>query len=508
MSESLFFPLISLGILVPLVLSLVVWKQPDHEQARRWTAGALGVSFLAFLLASLAVARVPEARLTDPLWHWFIVDALNAIPLSLFTALALGVAVFAPKRKLTAPWLAGLLWLSATTSAAYAANNLVIFVLGWAGSLAPFLVTQAFVRPAFSAGPKAATDAILVTGKRALPRLAQFVLVTSLVSLCIGVALLVYAAPQASWHEALSLSLVRSGDTQLLFVAFAFLMVAVVLRKGMFPAHSWVVTAFEQGSLLPMTLLVNGHLGAFLVARIVLPLLPDVAHNAWPLFSNLGLLTAAYAALLALVTNKARRLFALVAISQSAFLLTGLESNTPIGIAGSLVLWQVVAVSTTMLAAVYVGLEARLGATLENNGFLGLAVGAPRLAVFFAVGGLALVGLPLTLGFPAEDLLLQGTLAANPYLGVVLPVVTALNAFSVVRLFARLFLGRPIAAAHDLTDALPRERWVLAAALLFLVLGGLFPAPLIRLPALAAEHIVKRVSGAAHSTSLIPPAHN
>ncbi len=494
MLNHLLFPFLSLGILVPLVSSLLVWRMTNVDQARRWTAGALSLSFAAFLVASLTVMQAPDARLSEMFWQWFVVDALNAIPLSLFAALVLGVVVLAPNRKLTPQWLAGLLWLCATTTMAYAANNLIVFVLGWAGSLAPFLLTRAFTRLTFSADAN--------EGKRTLPLFAQIVLSTSLLSLCIGVALLIYASPQASWQAALSLTLARTGESQLLFAAFVFLMIAVVLRKGIFPAHSWVVASFEQGSLLPITLLVNGHLGAFLVARIVLPLLPDVAHNAWPLFSNLGLLTAAYAALLALVATNPRRLFALVAISQSAFLLTGLESNTPVGIAGSLVLWQVVAVSTTMLAAVYAGLEARLETALQNNGFLGLAIGAPRLAVFFAVGGLALVGLPLSLGFPAEDLLLQGTLATNPYLGIVLPVVTAMNAFSVVRLFARLFLGRPIAAAHDLADALPRERWILTAALLFLLLGGLFPAPLIRLPALAAERIVATFSGTSHTAQL------
>lgn len=502
MPNHLFFPLVSLSVFAPLALCFVIWRMTDIEQARRWTAGALALSFAALLTASVAVARAPDARFTEMFWQWFVVDALNAIPLSLFTAMALGVAALAPKRKLSPHWLAGLLWLSATTTAAYAANNLVIFVLGWAGSLAPFLLTRAFVRPTFGSDESGAARGNSTAGKRALPLVAQIILAASLVSLCIGAALLAYAAPEASRHDALSLTLARKGDSQLLFTAFAFLMGAVILRKGIFPAHFWVVTSFEQGSLLPMTLLVNGHLGAFLVARIVLPLLPDVAHSAWPLFSNLGLFTAGYAALLALVARTPRRLFALVAISQSAFLLTGLESNTSVGITGALVLWQVVAVSVTMLAAVYAGLEARLGATLENTGFLGLAVGAPRLAVFFAAGGLALVGLPLTLGFPAEDLLLQGTLAANPYLGVVLPVVTALNAFSVVRLFARLFLGRPTAAAHDMADALPRERWVLTAALLFLLLGGLFPAPLIKLPALAAERIVRPVSGPSPTTPL------
>jgi NADH-quinone oxidoreductase subunit M len=133
---------------------------------------------------------------------------------------------------------------------------------------------------------------------------------------------------------------------------------------------------------------------------------------------------------------------------------------------------------------------------------MGLALNAPRLAVFFAVGCLALVGLPLTLGFPAEDLLLQGTLATNPYLGVVLPIVTAINAFSVVRLFARIFLGKPVAAAQTLADALPRERWVLTAAFLFLLLGGLFPSALIRLPAIAAERLAGKAAHVVQSFHL------
>jgi NADH-quinone oxidoreductase subunit M len=506
MSNHLLFLLLNLGILTPLFFSFVVWRMTTVDKARRCAVWVLALSLLALLSNSFTVGSPAESKLIEPFGQWFLVDALNAIPLSLFAALCLGIALLAPKHNLTPQWLAGILWLSAATCATYAANNLVIFVLGWAGSLAPFLITRAFALPNAGANPNTATannDTAAAGRDKTIPGFSKVMLALSLVSLSIGAILLIYAAPDASWQEALGFTLARRGDTSLLFAAFAFLMGAVILRKGLFPAHSWVVTAFERGPLLPLTLLVNGHLGAFLVARIVLPLVPDEAHAAWPVFSTLALLTAVYVALVALVERKARRLFALVAISQSAFLLAGLESYTAVGIAGALVLWQVVAVSTTMLAAVYAGLEARLGTLLEKGGFLGLALGAPRLAVFFAVGGLALVGLPLTLGFPAEDLLLQGTLATNPYLGVVLPVVTALNAFSVVRLFARLFLGQPAAAASHVADALLRERWVLTAALLFLIIGGLFPAQPMRLPAIAAERLVKAVSSS-HQTARLP----
>ncbi|MFM8395051.1 MAG: hypothetical protein ACKOB4_14115 [Acidobacteriota bacterium] len=106
---------------------------------------------------------------------------------------------------------------------------------------------------------------------------------------------------------------------------------------------------------------------------------------------------------------------------------------------------------------------------------------------------MALVGLPLTLGFPAEDLLLHGTLETHPLLGIILPIVTALNAFNVMRLFTSLFLGQPGRAALAITDALPRERWVLTLAILFLVLGGLYPAIFVHLPERAATNLIHAV---------------
>lgn len=484
MSANLLFPWISLSVSAPLLGAALAFVTQEADRARRWAVGALTISLLALLAALAETARVPGAQLTEPFWpagfaaSWLVMDALNAVALPLFAALALGVTVLAPRRKVTPHWLAGVLLLTSATLAAYAANNLILLALAWAGSSAPFLVGRFFQ----------------VRGESELPGLAKGTLTASLVCLAIGILLLLAGSADSPLVVRLNLASPHAGQAGVLRAAFVFLFLAVVLRKGLFPAHSWVLAAFERGPLLPLTLLVNGHLGAFLLARIDL-LLPDVAHLALPLLGDLGLVTAAYTALLALVVRQPRRLLGLLSISQASFVLVGLESNNAAGIAGGLVHLQVVTVATTMLAMVYTGLEARLGVLLDGRRFYGLAANAPRLAVFFIVGGLALVGLPLTLGFCAEDLLLHGTLETHPQLGYVLPLVTALNAFHILRLFAVLFLGRPEAEARGLVDALPRERWVLTAALLFLVLGGLAPAPLVRLPAAAAERLSAVIMG-------------
>jgi NADH-quinone oxidoreductase subunit M len=168
-------------------------------------------------------------------------------------------------------------------------------------------------------------------------------------------------------------------------------------------------------------------------------------------------------------------LLGLIALSQSAAILAGLESQTAEGITGALVHCYVVTVSTVGLFGILRLLEARFGENLTAATHLGLAEHAPRLAVSFAVFGLALVGLPGTLSFCSQDLLIHGTLQSHPLTGLLLPAATAMNAVTVFRLFTRLFLGKRRTGFTAVVDAAPRERWILAAGMMFVVLGGLFP---------------------------------
>lgn len=487
MSEKMLFPWISLGITILAVTTIWTWRQSSAEKARRGATIGLLATFLTMLATGLEAFRGHGNPLAEPLpvgEGVFSADPLNGLLLPLYSGLTLGMIVLAPRRKVTPRWLSGLLILAVMTLTAYAANNLAVFALAWTATLIPFLKRHFFSQ----------------TEEHALPPASRIILTVSAILLVCGTILLIMLSAGPTLLERLSLSqprIVQPGENLLAYAAFTSLLLAIILRKGLFPAHSWVAPSFENGPLIPLTLLFNGHLGAFALARLVLPLLPGISNTALPLVGDLGLLTAGLAAVLAISERSPRRLLALLSISQSSFIVTGLESSNQDAVAGALVHWQVVVVATSVLTAVYAGIEARLGTPLEGRSLLGLARSAPRLAVFFAIAGLALVGLPLTLGFVAEDLLLHGTLETHPQLGFILPVVTALNAFHIIRLFATIFLGRPSNSAPTIPDALPRERWVLTAAIVLLILGGLFPALLVRLPVDAAEHILKTVLSSA-----------
>jgi NADH-quinone oxidoreductase subunit M len=270
---------------------------------------------------------------------------------------------------------------------------------------------------------------------------------------------------------------------------FFLLVLAVALRKGLFPFHFWIPRVFEGGPLPMLGLMLNGHLGAYLMLRFVIPLFPEAAQQHLSLLGVFAITTAVFAALLALVAHGPRRILGLLCASQAAFVLAGLENRNVEGITGALLHWWVVAFATTTLLAVYRTLEARSADAALPSGFRGFGYHAPRLAVFFAVAAVALVGLPGTLGFAAEDLLFHGALDSHLLFGLGLPLATALNAMTALRILASLFFGKRGIHVAPIPDALPRERWALTIPVVLLIAGGVFPAVLIGMRAPLAREI-------------------
>jgi NADH-quinone oxidoreductase subunit M len=272
-------------------------------------------------------------------------------------------------------------------------------------------------------------------------------------------------------------------------VAFVLIATAAVVRKGVFPFHFWVPQAFEKGSLPLLSLFLNSHLGAYVLIRFAESHYPAVASQSLSMIGTLAILTSLYGAILAIVSKRPRRILSLLCLSQAAFILAGLENRNVEGITGALLHWWVVAFATTGLLSVYRAIEVRTSEADSNRGLLGLGFHAPRLAVFFAICALALVGLPGTLGFVAEDLLFHGSLESHPLLGIALPLATALNAITALRLLANLFLGRRGTHVAPIPDASLRERWALTVPVALLVIAGIAPALLVSLRTPSAEWI-------------------
>ena len=168
---------------------------------------------------------------------------------------------------------------------------------------------------------------------------------------------------------------------------FRSVLLAVILRKGIFPLHGWVVGAFTHGPLLPVVLLLNGHMGALLLARSELVELSGLAHHALGALGVIAVITALIASVRAFSERAPRRAIAFLFLSQTSFLLAGLTTANAEGVTGSLVHWLVLSAASTGLVGVLRAVEVRVGDGAMTQDHLGLAVKAPRLAAFFILCG-------------------------------------------------------------------------------------------------------------------------
>lgn len=282
---------------------------------------------------------------------------------------------------------------------------------------------------------------------------------------------LALTAPSAALFFAGALAL-RRGDGELGAVLLAG---AVALRQGVFPLTGVLPRVLETAPLGLSVAFLAPELGLFAHVSRVDGLLPA---GVEPAVAALGALTAVVAAALGTIQRKTRRAFAYLFLSQSSLVALGLDAHAHVARVGTLLEWLVQAVATAGLGMAVAALEARRGELLLDRPD-GAYHRLPHLAAAFLLLGLASVGLPGTLGFVAEDLLVGGSVGELPAPAYALVVATALNGVTVMRNFFLLFTGR---RAHPgLVDLTLRERLVLSLSLAVLLAPGWFPGPVVSL---------------------------
>jgi len=258
------------------------------------------------------------------------------------------------------------------------------------------------------------------------------------------------------------------------------------VRSGTVPVHLWVADLFEHGSFGTALLFVTPIAGVYAALRLVLPVAPDWVLTGIGAFS---LVTAVYAAGMASVQREARRFFAYLFLSHASLVLVGLELHTVISLTGALCLWVSVVLSLGGLGLTLRAVEARYG-RLSLADHHGLYARSPALAVCFLLTGLGSVGFPGTLGFVAAELLVDGAIHANLFVGVALVLAAAVNGIAVVRAYLLLFTGAR-SASPVAVGITPKERFAVLALAALLLGGGLVPQALVASRYQAAETLLR-----------------
>ncbi|OQW76046.1 MAG: oxidoreductase [Proteobacteria bacterium ST_bin11] len=477
MSDSL--PLLSLCLAWPLLGALSLAFIQNNQLAKRW---ALLVASLELLL-SVAVAWVFDAErgefqlLEDYPWipslniHYQLgVDGISILFLpvtALLTLMAL-LASWNSVQHLNRFQLALMLGLESVTIGVFTALDLALFFLFWELTLPPIF----FLIGLWGIGAERRQAAMKYT----LYMLFGGVpLLFGIILLAINHAHHTGGAIPEDLAFGLPVLLNTPVPESAQGLIFLLLVLGFAVKAPLLPLHTWLPTAAIEAPTFLSALLVGLKLGVYGIIRFAIPLAPQAALEHRWLLAIFGGVTLIYGALIALQQTNLRRLLAYSSISHVGLVIVGVATFNLQGLQGAvlqLVNFGIVAGSLMLIAGM---IQQRLGST-ELIHLGGLATPMPRLTVLFFILALASIGVPGTCGFPAELLMLLGTLQAYPALTMVALFGAILGAAYLLGFVRKAFFGPvvhdSVAKAQDLR---PRELVLLVVPVLLVLMIGLNP---------------------------------
>lgn len=279
-------------------------------------------------------------------------------------------------------------------------------------------------------------------------------------------------------------------------MAFIFLIIAAFAKAGVMPFHSWLPDVAEDGptpvtAYLPASL--DKLLGIYLLARVALNLfVMNTASNLILLIT--GSATIILAVIFALFQHDLKRLLGYHAISQVGYMVLGIGTANPIGIAGGLfhMLNNTIYKSCLFLGG---GNVEKKTHTTDLAKLGGLAKYMPLTFACFLVASLSISGIPPFNGFVSKWMIYQGIIESasekNPAWILWLSAAmfgSALTIASFMKLLHAIFLGRPSADFKNIKEAGFSMVFPIAVLAVICFVFGVFafvlPLPLLIIPAI------------------------
>jgi len=361
-----------------------------------------------------------------------------------------------------------ILFLEMTMVGVFVALDAIIFYLFWELSLVPML----YIIGAWG-GPRRVYASI------------KFFLYTFTGSLIMLVGMLfvayIYHNLTGVWSFAITdwYALVLPVDYQLwLFTAF---FIGFAIKVPMFPFHTWIPYAHGQaptiGSVILAAILLK--MGTYGFVRFSLPMFPDASVMAITPIAVLSLIMVIYTAMIAYAQKDIKQVIAYSSVSHMGIIMLGLFAMNAEGLSGSV--FQMLShgiVSGALFMLVGMIYERRHTKMMDEFG--GIAAVMPKFAIIFGVMLMASVGLPLTIGFVGEFLVLLGFYQVSPMMTILAGTSIILGAVYMLRVMKRTFFG-PLDNEENkkLKDLNVRETWSLIPLVAIVIWLGVYPKPVL-----------------------------
>jgi formate hydrogenlyase subunit 3/multisubunit Na+/H+ antiporter MnhD subunit len=288
--------------------------------------------------------------------------------------------------------------------------------------------------------------------------------------------------------------------SSLQIISFLLLTLAAVTKAGAMPLHTWLPAGGEYAPTSVMALLpaaIDKLLGIYLLLVIVTRIFVLEAGPLTLVLAAVGAATIVIAAMVAMVQHNLKKLLSYSAVSQVGYMLLGIATLTPIGIAGAMfhMLNNAIYKSCLFLGG---GAVEEVTGTAELDKLGGLGRKMPLTFAACLIAALSVAGIPPLNGFASKWMVYQaivqmgttqgGTGAALWPLWLLATMFgSALTLAYCVKILHSVFLSRlpdHLTGAKEVTPLQTFPMLVLAS--LCVLFGVFYTVPLYRfiLPAL------------------------
>ena len=409
--------LIVVALLIPVIaaVQLVLGRSLYTNRSAAFVgAGAMAASFAA-LAGAWAQRESGErwAGLIDVVW----IETLGARfhlgldgiswPLALMAALlailaCLSLGDDAPDGS-TPTLVALILVISSASIGVFAALDLLLFFIFFEFALIPmWFVIAWWGDPHDERGRRyAATRFLLFTVLGSTLMLAGFALV----------------AVRGDTLQITDLTDIAPSDPYMVFAA-VLIALGFAVKTPLVPLHTWLPDAHSKAPTVGSVLLAGVFLklGTYGLVRINVEMMPTATATFAPYLAVAGVVGIIYSALACLRQDDLKRLIAYSSIGHMGFVVLGLSTMTDLGIAAAIFGSVAHGLITGLLFFDAGWLKSRYGTASLSAIGRGLYVRAPWLAVIFAFGAIASLGLPGLAGFWGEMLALRSAYEVGPVL--------------------------------------------------------------------------------------------
>jgi len=286
-------------------------------------------------------------------------------------------------------------------------------------------------------------------------------------------------------------------------IAFLLLMTAAITKAGAMPLHTWLPTSGEYAPASVMALLpaaIDKLLGIYLLVIVVREIFILKSAVLSIILAIIGAATVIIAVMIAMVQHNLKKLLSYHAISQVGYMVLGIATGTPVGIAGGVFHMLNHAIYKCCLFLCGGAVEQATGtAELDRLGGLG-----KKMSITFAtclIAALSISGIPPFNGFVSKWMVYQGVIqmgtAQTGGAAKLWPIWltcamfgSALTLASFVKLIHSIFLSRLPGGLKDVKEVSASMTIPMSILALLCVFFGVFyhiPLRLFIFPALGIE---------------------